>query len=799
MDADLISVATIGLDARSAGSEAVYTYLAAPGMKVGDAYFVPLGSRRAIGFVLELKEVTADQLGFEPKLLKAVGAPIRGLELPEKVVELVCEVSRQTLAPLSVCLGPAIPIGIKDRLVTSWSRVEGPVPDGLSPTQLETLRVLSNGPIHDTKANRLPDGAKRTLRSLEKKELVRSDTTLQPPSERRRLTGNVRLTAESKKVDEFLSGAGKRRPAQALTLMRLQGSELASFSIQEIKSLGGVTDQTVKALVDTGLLETVVEEEPPAKAPTLNPHQQAAVDELSTSILGKLANTFLLFGVTGSGKTEVYLRAAQTTLSQGRQVLYLVPEIALTAQVIAQLRSRFGQRVAILHSNMTPSERLESWIRVRNGAAPVILGARSALFAPVDNLGLIIMDEEHEQSYKQDSAPRYHSKNLATWLAKEHGATLVLGSATPSLETFYESSMGAIHRLNLPKRAAAATMPSVEIQDLGEGYRQHKPSLFTPRLQELLSETLTRDEQVILFLNRRAYAPFIICRDCQHRFNCPRCAVALAFHLRANRLRCHHCGHHEAAPKECPACKSERVGTFGVGVEKVEEAVNNEFPDARVARLDRDVARKKGALEETLAKFRSGETNVLVGTQLVAKGLDFPQVTLVGVIAADMSLNMPDFRASERTFQLLSQVSGRSGRGQTHGRVVIQTLEPNHPAIVCAQTHDYEKFFADLIVERRAAMYPPFCRLINIVFSGENRDRVTEESHSFRIRLTPLLPNVEILGPTDCAIERLQGQWRRHILLKAMPETDLTPFSQLDPLGSKHVRVTMDVDAYNLF
>jgi len=796
---DSILVADVGLDSRTAGAEAIYTYRARPDLAVGEAVFIPLGPRRAIGFVLDVRCVSPEELGFPMSALKDIGTTIRGLDLPGPTVDLVREVSRQTLTSISTCLGLAVPPGIKDRLVTSWSRVDGGPEEKLSPTQDETMRVLLEGPILDSKGKALPDGAKRTLRSLEKRGLVRSDVSLAPLTDRRRLTGNLRLTADHEKVEQFLSGQGKRRPAQALTLMRLQGSEVASFSVQEIKTLGGVTDQTIKALIDVGLLESVSEDTTPQPAPTLNPGQAAAVAKMTAAIERGVFEAFLLFGVTGSGKTEVYLRAAQEALKLGRQVLYLVPEIALTAQVIAQLRARFGQRVAVLHSNMTPAERLESWVRVRTGAAPVVLGARSALFAPMSNLGLIVMDEEHEQSYKQDNAPRYHSKNLARWLAQQFGCPLVLGSATPSLESFQEATMGRVTRVDLPVRAAAAQMPTVFIEDLSEGYRAKRPSLFTPRLHDLLTETLARDEQVILFLNRRAYAPFVVCRECHHRFMCPKCAVALALHRRDRRLKCHHCGHNEPMPMVCPNCNSEKVGSFGVGVEKVEEAVAAEFPLARVARLDRDVAKKKGGLEETLAKFRSGETNVLVGTQLVAKGLDFPRVTLVGVIAADMSLNIPDFRASERTFQLLSQVAGRSGRGQAHGSVVIQTLNPDHLAVTCARDHDYETLFAGLIVERSEAIYPPFCRLVNIVFSGENQGKVIETSVAAGVELTRALPAAEILGPVDCSIDRIKNQWRRHIMIKLSPEADPAPIAAaIQPLQSPKVRITIDVDAYNL-
>jgi primosomal protein N' (replication factor Y) len=429
----------------------------------------------------------------------------------------------------------------------------------------------------------------------------------------------------------------------------------------------------------------------------------------------------------------------------------------------------------------------------------VVLGARSALFAPFSNLGLIVMDEEHEASYKQENAPRYHSRRLAAFLSEKFGAPLVMGSATPSVETFYEASEGGIVRLDLPVRAASAKMPSVYVEDMTELYKGGRPSIFSERLHELLASTIENKHQAILFLNRRAYSPFIVCRDCGHRFLCPDCSVSLALHQRDRRLRCHQCGHQEPAPDKCPECAGTRVSGFGVGAEKVEEAVRADFPNARVARLDRDTTRTKGSLEEIFAKFRSRETDVLVGTQMVAKGLDFPNVTLVGVIAADVSLNVPDFRASERTFQLLSQVAGRAGRGQSPGEVVVQTFNPHHIAVVCAQRHDYETFFASMVEERRAAGYPPFVRLVNVLVIGDDLGEVEERSRSAADRLRERLTGATVLGPTSCPIERRSKLWRRHVLVKLMPGDDPAPVAEaVAGLDTKRTRVWIDVDAYNL-
>lgn len=795
-------VADIGLDSRTAGAQAVYTYRVPDqsAVRPGEAFFVPLGPRRALGFVLAVRETTPNELGFPVSQLRSLGTKIQGFDMPPVMLELVSEVARQTLTSVAVALSLAVPPSIKERLSTSWSRTEA-IPPALSTAQAETLRILDEqGSVSDSKSKPLPDGAKRSLRSLERVGLVTQSVSLSHHQERHRLTGLYRLTSDQKSVEKFLTGAGKKRPAQAVTIMRLQGSESASFSVQEIKSFGGVTDQTIKALIQAELLVEETEVTPtPAVAPTPNPDQARAIATVSAAIRSSKNEEFLLFGVTGSGKTEVYLRCAAEALGQGKQILFLVPEIALTAQVIAQLRERFGNLVAVLHSNMSPSERFESWLRVRNGECSVVLGARSAIFAPITNLGLIIVDEEHETSYKQENSPRYQSKRLVSFLGQRFSCPVIYGSATPSIETFHAAKQGELTLLTLPSRTASAKLPDVEIVNLAQLYRERRASILSPQLEERLAQALARGEQAILFLNRRAYSPFLLCRDCGHRVSCRYCAVSLALHRRDRKLKCHQCGHQEAVPEACAQCGSERVAPFGTGTEKVEEAVQAIFPDYKVARLDRDIAKKKGALEETLAAFRSGAVHILVGTQMVAKGLDFPNVTVVGVVAADVSLNVPDFRAGERTFQLLSQVSGRAGRGKNHGVVVIQTLSPENESVTRAKEHDYEGYYQAELEQRRAAGYPPFRRLVNILVTGENRQDVVGLSAMVAQKLKLALTDAEILGPVDCPIEKVQNLWRRHVLVKLAAKADVGPIQRiLDGLGTSRVRVVIDVDPVSL-
>ncbi len=799
---ETVRVADIALDARSGGQGAVYSYRLETGGAVGDGYFVPLGTRQVLGFAVSIREVTEDQLGFPISTLRSVYDRVEGLSLPEAVIALANFVASEYLCPLSVALTAAIPPGARERLVTEWCAT-GEKADTLTPLQAEVLRSLheNGGAIRESRGKRLEASMVRALKLLRGKGLVEQRLAISFGGERRAADKLLMLSPDEDKVEHFLLKEGRKKPAQALTLMRLQAAERSILTTAEIKAMSGVTDSTVKALLDGGLLQPV-EGDPRSlgNPPEPNRHQSLCIDAVSDSVHAREPKTFLLYGVTGSGKTEVYLRVAAEALRMGRQVLYLVPEIALATQAIAQLRERFGRNVAVLHSELPATERLQNFVRIRRGEIPVVLGARSAVFAPLNNVGLIVLDEEHEASYKQESSPRYLTKRLAQFLSRHHGCPLILGSATPSVESFKEAEDEKITLLSLPVRAADAKLPTVHIKDLTEGYRSGHPSILSDELRERMAEILTRGEQAILFLNRRAYAPFVLCRDCGRQMVCPNCAVSLSFHRRDRRLRCHHCGYNVLPPDTCPSCGGMRISPFGIGTEKVEETVRELFPDYKVSRLDRDIARRKGALEETLADFRSGATNVLVGTQMVAKGLDFPNVTLVGVIAADVSLNIPDFRSSERTFQLLSQVAGRAGRGQRPGNVVIQTFNPTHRAVATAQTHDFLSFFEAIKKEREEAGYPPFKRLINIVISGESLEAVITASNAAAELLKPLEERgLQILGPVDCAIERLQSRWRRHLLLKLDPNAESAPVGEaLKGFAPKHVQVTLDVDPYSL-
>ncbi|MEO8702394.1 MAG: primosomal protein N' [Kofleriaceae bacterium] len=541
--------------------------------------------------------------------------------------------------------------------------------------------------------------------------------------------------------------------------------------------------------------------------PVLTAEQTHAVTEITAafSLDGeprKPFTPFLLHGVTGSGKTEVYLRVIAETLAAGRTALVLVPEISLTPQLAARFRARFGDRVAILHSGLTETARLGEWSRLRRGDARIAVGARSAVFAPVANLGVIVVDEEHDGSFKQDEGVRYHARDVALVRAQRTGAVCVLGSATPSLETAWHADPatgGAYRRLALTERPTARPMPSVEIIDL-RTYMPDGEAMLSAPLRTAITETLAAGDQTILFLNRRGFATFILCRACGHSFRCPHCSVSLTYHRHSDRLNCHYCGFQQRIPEICPKCLGKgTIERKGLGTEKVAEAVAEAFPTARVARLDRDVA--TGAkIEAVLARVARREVDVLVGTQMVTKGHDFPGVTLVGVLCADTGLNLPDFRASERTFQLLAQVAGRAGRGDRPGRVIVQTYRPGSPAVVAAAAHDYASFFAAETEERRELGYPPHGRLIAVRIDGPDAREVAATAQRIA-QLAEVVARgegntVEVRGPVPAPLERLRGRTRWQIWLRGADRHALRRVARsvITAEVASSVRVGLDVD-----
>ena len=564
-------------------------------------------------------------------------------------------------------------------------------------------------------------------------------------------------------------------------LAMLNGEVLAQKAFTE---RFGVSEATIRAGAKKGWLEKVAVEvyrDPyatsnikPTKPLKLNDEQQVAVDQIVTAIEAPKTTTFLLEGVTGSGKTEVYLQAMAAALAQGKTALMLVPEISLTPQMVNRVKGRFGKAVAVLHSGLSSGEKYDEWRRIQRGEAQVVVGARSAVFAPLKNLGLIVMDEEHESTYKQDDAPRYHARQVALWRSRYHNCPVVLGSATPSLETRARAEKGVYQRLLLADRVNQRPMPSVSIIDMKKEMQQHAESNFSAPLLVALQDRLDRHEQSVLMLNRRGYSSFVLCRDCGFVLKCPNCDISLTLHMDTHTMKCHYCGHEEAIPRVCPNCHSRQIRYYGTGTEKVEEELRDLLPDARIIRMDNDTTRKKGAHAKLLAQFGSGEADILIGTQMIAKGLDFPNVTLVGVLNADTALGLPDFRASERTFQLLTQVSGRAGRAEKTGHVYIQTFNPDHYAIRFAKHHDYEGFFKYEMRMRHQGGYPPYYFTVQITASDLDEAVAAKRMYQLLQWLRPrLAPNTIILGPTPKPIARVNRRYYYQIVIKYKQEPNL--------------------------
>ena len=596
--------------------------------------------------------------------------------------------------------------------------------------------------------------------------------------------------------------------------------ENRSIALQELLRLTGTTAQTVRKLEDRNLVEItpqISERDPyaneqivPTEPLTLNAEQAKALEKINAGSGG----VFLLYGVTGSGKTEVYLQTIARALEEGKGAIVLVPEISLTPQTVERFKARFNSGplqtlVAVLHSHLSTGERHDEWHKIRQGRAKIVIGARSAIFAPVEPLGLIVVDEEHENSYKQEESPRYHARDVAVVRGQRENATVVLGSATPSLESYHNVRRGKYTLLELPHRVDNKKMPLVRVLDMRtEKSKGDKgPPIFSQRLKDAIHHRLEQSEQVILFLNRRGFATSMQCPDCGFVAECPNCSLSLTYHRREQALRCHICGHHDRAPQCCPneKCRSPKIRFHGLGTQKVEDVVRKLFPKANVCRMDSDALKRKDDYRRILGDFRRGKIDILVGTQMIAKGLHFPRVTLVGIVYADTSLHLADFRAGERTFQLLTQVAGRAGRGDVEGEVVVQTFSPVHPAIQFARRHDFEGFFEAEMEFREQLRYPPFTRAALLTLRGRNEDKVKFSADHLKRELEKLasdLPELIIAGPAPAPLLRAENFYRYQIMLRLGQMSALS--RRLAAIAAAltfpdDVTLTIDIDPVNLF
>jgi len=737
----------------------------------GCRVLVPFGPRKLTGVVVRVHDDQPE--GPLREVLRLVDEePVLGPEL----LSLGRWISQYYCAPLGEVLRGMIPLSGEVRKSKLYSLTDSgrdaarQLQLGASDDDpaLQVMRLLEARPLSAQYLLKKLPKAQRIIGALEKKGLIAVEDLeadrdpLRASAARLRAswlapnTGDLKLAKRERELHAFL----ELHPG--------------THNLEQLEASVKGASQAARALARRKLI--LLETEAPAgvfaspAAPlrTLNPHQLEAYQQIEAELRAAKFQTFLLEGVTGSGKTEVYLKAIDACLALGRSALLLVPEIALTPAVAGQFLNRFGDQVAILHSAFHDAERAEQWRRIRTGAATVVVGTRSGVFAPVRNLGLVVIDEEHDQSYKQGETPRYNGRDVAIVRAQEAGAVVVLGSATPSLESRYNAERGKYRRIELPERIERRPMPDVEVIDMRQEFLEtRKLATFSRRLLETIAERLEHGEQTMLLLNRRGFSSFVACRSCGERIQCVNCAVTLTYHRRDRRMLCHYCNYAQKVPSVCPKCGSEYLHFIGTGSEKVEEELHRDFPEARIARMDRDTVGGKRHFESILQNFREGSFDILVGTQMIAKGHDIPNVTLVGVVSADVGLGLPDFRAAERTFQLLTQAAGRAGRGDLPGIVLIQTINPEHYAVRFASEQNYAGFYAKEIQFRKLMRYPPFSALANVLVRSEKQEDALAMSAELGRLLDPAPEGVKVLGPAEAPVPKLKSEFRYQLLLKA--------------------------------
>lgn len=750
-------------------------------IQVGARVVAPLGQRNPQGYIVETDpEISGDIR----KKLKPVNRIIDDEPLfSEELVKLLKWISRYYLTPLGKVLHTALPSEVQVRKSISYVRT---VSDETlkNRTDLEYLLDFpEDKPIRESAFLEQTEIMEQELQELLKLGYLERQVEYQPPAGRKVQT--VRLDSQTREsLQEVVEELDKRATAQKRLLKELSGHQdwiTAAQAVQEsdtsYSALRSLEEKSLIEVRERPLVQDPLQVygEPVKKEVEYTRHQQNAIEYILGAIKKGEFHPFLLYGVTGSGKTEIYIRAAEEVLSRGRQVIMLVPEIALTPQMARRFRGHFGEQVTLWHSNMSAGERAYTWRKIASGDYRVVIGARSAIFAPVRDLGLVIIDEEQENSYKQaDPEPRYHARDAALVRARNNEAVVIMGSATPSLESYYNAVTDKYTLLELPERHQFARPPAVRLVDMKKEREESEqfPLYFSTGLIEGMRERLDRNEQVILLQNRRGFAPVIQCMDCGWHAECPRCDVSMTYHKTRDKLLCHYCKAEHNPPDQCPDCRGSKLRYSGLGTQRAEEMLEEQLPDARILRMDTDSTTRVGSHRKLLNAFENHECDILLGTQMIAKGLDFPNVTLVGVINADTGLFFPDFRAQERTFQLLAQVSGRSGRAEKPGEVLIQTSVTDDYSIKCATQNEFGQFYNRTLSMRNELNYPPFSRLANITVRGPRRDKVESLSEKIGGRLFQMKKKEEVLGPAPAPMERIRGNYYWRITVKSAKEKD---------------------------
>ncbi len=789
--------------------DSTFTYLVPPELEasalIGSRVIVPFGRKYATGVIVELPSSTTIR---SLKPLKDIldASPV----VSEELLKLCRWIAEYYFAPLGEVLKAAIPHGFASsggrmvRLTESASWTFGQ--EALKiPKQRKKLFALleKHGSMLSTELQQRT-GLKNlnaVLNEWEKTGLIVTEEVL-PKQKVTMRTEDVVLLRElsPERISEELQNLKpnkKKTRALLETLGALQKQGVQEVFVRDVLKKSGASSAVLRTCTTSGLLRIEKREVSPQQeygteeqtlSIILNETQQCVLSRIIDGMDGN--KTFLLHGVTGSGKTQVYIEAIRYCLAQNKTAIVLVPEISLTPQTVRRFKSHFGDEVGVVHSRMNPNERHAVWQRARRGECNVVIGPRSAIFAPVANLGLIVVDEEHEPSYKQfDGVPRYHARDVAVVRGKLNNAVVVLGSATPCIESYFNATMGKYDLLEMPNRVQEVPLPSVALVDMTEErkreyfemkaaeenkthLREFQQSSFSPTLRQEIRERLERKEGIILLQNRRGFAPFIECMDCGYALQCPNCNVTLTYHLVRKHLRCHYCGLTQEPPDRCPQCQSIALQQRGAGTQRVEQELARLFPKAILLRMDRDTTSRKGAHDRILQKFADGGADILLGTQMVAKGLDFARVTLVGVISADIQMLLPDFRASERTFQLLTQVAGRAGRSTLKGEVIIQSHQVGNSLLAHVVGHDFKKFVEEEIEERRELNYPPFSRLALIEFKSKNESEAQREAERFARTLRSISHSLHVLGPSPAVISKINNQYRWHIIIKSLKVKD---------------------------
>jgi len=824
-----IITASVALTNTTRAYDKKYTYLVPESMEekvcIGCRVLVPFGggSTAREGFVLEINSIEEDSLktsgkNIEYKAIKQVLEPFPLLK--EDNIMLLEWMKRQYICTYSDIIKCMLPPGINVKAVKTVKLSDGEK-KGLRKKDLNTLMDILNNLGGECEYNELRNicnirGFSGAIRQLCECGAVTVEECYHQKVNAKSIKG-VTLARPREEVIEELENNTVKRIQHIRVLEILLDNEVVS--VADIQRFAGVTTSVLDTLSKYGYIsyKNIELERNPIKdkhyertehlVPT--DEQAEALKKLTAHLDKRIFKESLIHGITGSGKTEVYLQLISHCFDLGRRAILLVPEISLTPQMVERFVSRFGNRVAVMHSRLSLGERFDQWRLISEGKVDVVVGARSAVFAPLTNLGLIVVDEEHEGSYKSESMPRYNAKEVARKRCEINNALLVYGSATPSVETYYRALQGNIELIEMKNRPNDAELPDVEMVDMRVELETGNKTPFSNRLQEELKKNIENNQQSILFLNRRGFSTFVICRNCGYTMKCPECNIALTYHAKTERLICHYCGFTVKNPSSCPSCESRYIRHFGVGTQRIEEEIKEKFPQSSVIRMDIDTIGYKNAHEEILNRFKSENINIMVGTQMIAKGHDFPNVTLVGVLAADSMLNTGDYRANERTFQLLTQVAGRAGRGKKAGRVIVQTYNTEEYSILAACRQDYIGFYKQEILIRERLGYPPFNNIAVVTFSGKKDRRVFEAARDCKPELIVKDQNSDMsgfiaLGPSRCPIPKIAGKYRWRMVIKAKDLDDL--INRLTALSDSYwkrikdedISMSIDINPYNM-